>query len=144
MQTKCCSGCKQQKSISEFNKKGKNRLQSLCKPCNSAYCKAHYKKNPHVTFARNKRRKAQIKPAIRKKIREHLSNGCIDCGEKDLIVLEFDHVADKKYSIGYMLRSTFSVEAVEKEIAKCVVRCANCHRRKTAKDFNWWRANIGE
>jgi hypothetical protein len=25
------------------------------------------------------------------------------------------------------------------EIDKCDVRCANCHRRRTAADFGWWR-----
>jgi hypothetical protein len=28
---------------------------------------------------------------------------------------------------------------VKNEIEKCDVRCANCHRRKTAKDFNWYK-----
>jgi hypothetical protein len=28
---------------------------------------------------------------------------------------------------------------MEKEIAKCVVRCCNCHRRKTAQQLNWKR-----
>lgn len=58
---------------------------------------------------------------------------CIDCGEDDPIVLEFDHVdpTTKTKSIANMLRSFATVTAIQEEINKCVVRCANCHRRRT-------------
>ena len=34
------------------------------------------------------------------------------------------------------------LDKVEEEISKCEVRCANCHRKKTAKTFSWWRIKI--
>jgi len=55
--------------------------------------------------------------------------------ESDYIVLEFDHKHDKKYNVSAM--HTLSLELLIKEIEKCEVRCANCHRRKTAHQFNW-------
>lgn len=59
---------------------------------------------------------------------------CVDCGEADPLVLEFDHIRGvKRHGVKRMLAGTYSLEAVMQEIAKCDVRCANCHRRITAK-----------
>ena len=61
------------------------------------------------------------------------SHPCVDCGEPDIIVLEFDHVrGTKRNNIANMVRR-YSLEAIIAEIAKCEVRCANCHRRVTHK-----------
>lgn len=62
---------------------------------------------------------------------------CVDCGESDPVVLEFDHQRDKKNWIANMLGSNVSHKKILDEIAKCVVRCANCHRRKTAKQLGY-------
>lgn len=58
------------------------------------------------------------------------ASGCVDCGERDPIVLDFDHVRGRKVrNVGMMYSS--STAALLAEIAKCEVRCANCHRRAT-------------
>ena len=57
---------------------------------------------------------------------------CADCGETDPIVLEFDHLRDKVFTIGAQL-SRRSWRTILEEIEKCKVVCANCHRRRTAK-----------
>jgi 5-methylcytosine-specific restriction endonuclease McrA len=70
---------------------------------------------------------------------EHL---CVDCGEKDPVVLDFDHLSElgkKIYSISEMINSSSCLESLKLEINKCAVRCSNCHRRKTAKDFGSYR-----
>jgi hypothetical protein len=56
---------------------------------------------------------------------------CVDCDEIDPLVLEFDHLGGKKFTIGEGLRNR-SWRAILDEIAKCDVVCANCHRRRTA------------
>lgn len=62
---------------------------------------------------------------------------CIDCGEQDIIVLDFDHVVgQKRYNVSRMQSMAVSLSALKKEIAKCEVRCANCHRRITHKRRN--------
>jgi hypothetical protein len=62
---------------------------------------------------------------------EVLRSGCIDCGEADLRVLDFDHVGEKRGSIGNLARWGASIERLRQEVAQCEVRCANCHRRCT-------------
>jgi hypothetical protein len=75
---------------------------------------------------------------VRKLLLEFLSlKSCIDCGENDPIVLEFDHKSpNKKFKqISSMLSGHYSWDSVLKEIKKCEIRCANCHRRKTYLQF---------
>ncbi len=59
------------------------------------------------------------------------ASGCVDCGENNHIVLDFDHLRDKKYNVSRMIHDGFSWAAIKKEIAKCEVVCANCHRIRT-------------
>lgn len=62
---------------------------------------------------------------------EKLRCGCIDCGyNKHPAALEFDHISGNKlFTISKSMGR--SVENLATEVAKCVVRCANCHRIKT-------------
>ncbi|MET0664959.1 MAG: hypothetical protein ABW008_05335, partial [Acidimicrobiales bacterium] len=64
---------------------------------------------------------------------------CMDCGERDPLVLEFDHLSDKRFMIARGLRDK-SWEALLAEMAKCEVVCANCHRRRTATRGGFARA----
>jgi hypothetical protein len=57
---------------------------------------------------------------------------CRDCGETDPVVLEFDHLRDKRFNIGGRL-AYYNWDRILEEIAKCDVVCANCHRRRTAR-----------
>jgi hypothetical protein len=65
-------------------------------------------------------------------------NPCKDCGEKDPIVLEFDHKVPelKEYNISNMMG--YSWDKIKTEIDKCDVVCANCHRRRTAIQQGWY------
>ena len=58
-------------------------------------------------------------------------NGCMDCGAVDLVVLDFDHVVGKTENVMKLARSEVSLRRLDEEIERCVVLCANCHRRKT-------------
>jgi hypothetical protein len=56
---------------------------------------------------------------------------CTDCGVKyPHYVMDFDHLGDKSFNVSQASHWT-SLEAVKKEIAKCELVCANCHRERT-------------
>jgi hypothetical protein len=66
-------------------------------------------------------------------VREILADGgCVDCGESDPVVLDFDHVGEKAQNVSRLTSQEVSRERISREIAQCEIRCANCHRRKTA------------
>lgn len=58
--------------------------------------------------------------------------GCVDCGYKDhACALDFDHMPEYK-KLFHVTRSMGTPwETLLLEMAKCEVRCANCHRVKT-------------
>lgn len=74
----------------------------------------------------------KIKQQYKRKLAEiKKASGCVDCGEQNHIVLDFDHLRDKKYNISRMIHDGFSWKAIMREINKCEVVCANCHRIRT-------------
>lgn len=72
-------------------------------------------------------------------------NPCLDCGETNPVVLEFDHVKGNKVAaVAVLSKDCWSLEKIQEEINKCEVRCANCHRKKTALQLGWYKnINMG-
>jgi hypothetical protein len=109
------------------------RPDTYCRPCRSAYGKEHYAANRQryieQTRVRNQQRFRQRVVFLLGYFETH---PCVDCGESDPVVLEFDHLRDKKFDIASGIHYRPWALILE-EIAKCQVVCANCHRRRTAK-----------
>jgi hypothetical protein len=83
----------------------------------------------------------------RQYVYDHLqARPCADCGEADPIVLEFDHVrgGPKVANVAYLVNRGYGLEALDAEIAKCDVVCANCHRRRTARRAGTHRFLAGQ
>lgn len=89
-------------------------------------------------FQANKARYADNHKAARErrraKIRAAKAKPCADCGvEYPYYVMQFDHVGDDKVASISRMLLTASWAAIEEEIAKCDVVCANCHAVRTWK-----------
>lgn len=68
---------------------------------------------------------------------------CMDCGEPDSRVLQFDHVRGEKLAnVAEMVGSGYAWESILEEIDKCDIVCANCHTKRTAKRGGFWRADV--
>lgn len=99
----------------------------------------HYAKHRDKVIAKSKALSKKARDRTRVYIHTHLkTNPCVDCGETDPIILEFDHVTGtKEFNISDAAREGVGKKRLEAEIAKCEVRCANCHRKKTYKRSGW-------
>lgn len=138
---KRCSRCAEMKPLDEFGIKNKTTgsRQVWCRPCCREYGREHYRLNSAVYVERSRRRRREQHPRIREAIYSYLRrHPCIDCGERDILLLDFDHRdrSSKRNVVARLARST-TLTVVMTEIAKCDVRCANCHRRRTAAQMNW-------
>ncbi len=141
---KICPGCGQERDAEQdFNWRHKERgiRQTQCKYCQSQVSKQHYKNNKQSYFDRVRTREVLVIEDNQKRLVDYLRrHPCVDCGQTDIRVLEFDHVRGNKLNnIARMVGEGFSWSTIEAEIAKCEVRCANCHRIKTNERNGWWR-----
>jgi hypothetical protein len=141
METKKCTKCSEVKETTEYNKhnKRKDGLQTYCKTCSRKRNTTYYKDNKQTQIIAINKGRRNRKERNRSFVFDYLmKNPCIDCGETDPRVLEFDHRGDKLANISDLMKSVTSLEKIEDEINKCDVRCANCHRRKTSIDQGWF------
>jgi len=108
----------------------------------SAYQKIWYAANKETHKATCNIRRAKQVAENQKRLVSYLRvHPCVDCGETDIVVLQFDHVRGKKFKeIGRMMACAW--KTIEREIAKCVVRCANDHIRRTAKVQKSYRVSV--
>lgn len=141
-----CGACGEVKPLDQFNwrRKAKDQRDSMCRPCRAAYKKAHYAANRerYVTSAMSRRRR--LREERMQLVIDHLrSHPCVDCGEDDILVLEFDHVQDKRFSISRGIQDRPLQDLLD-EMAKCDVVCANCHRRRTAIRGGFFRVTLAQ
>lgn len=126
---KICTKCKLEKDLSEFafKSKVKGTLQGMCRLCKRLRDNEDYKREGRKISIRkaNKRLRLRIKESINdfKKDKQ-----CVKCGDKRHYVLDFHHLIDKEFDIASSISSGKSKKRLFKEIEKCELLCANCHR----------------
>jgi hypothetical protein len=139
---KRCSKCNKEKEPKEFNFK-RGKYQPFCRQCNSEYGKEWHQKNKVARqikiSARNKRVGLENSIAIIDYLKTH---PCTDCGESDIVVLDFDHLNEKTANVSALAWQAHSWKRIQEEIDRCEVVCCNCHRRRTARRAGWFRLNF--
>ncbi len=124
---KFCNQCKIEKSSSCFHRQSRNKdgLQSICKTCRKLLDHDLYKNNPEKRRKNEDRRQRQ-----REDVYEYKSkNGCHYCGESESCCLDFHHIDKNKEACVSDFLSQGNIQKMWEEIKKCIVVCANCHRK---------------
>lgn len=146
--SKVCSKCAASKPLSDYflkdSKKGK--LHAQCKACykdlRRGFYAEHYAKYSDLYRKRAQLRREKLRQEYREKMLQYLQKSkCEICDENDIRVLEFDHIdpSIKSFSISQSVKLGRSWDAVMQEIKKCRVLCANCHKKHTASQSNWYK-----
>lgn len=143
---KVCPKCMKLLDQTFFNWKIKGKkLQVYCKSCSRDYVRNHYNHNRDYYIQKAILRRMDLKEKGHAYLLEYLqSHPCVDCGETDIDVLEFDHTdrSMKKTEVSKMIHIGFQIEKLQEEVEKCDIRCANCHRRKTSREENSWKSRL--
>lgn len=141
---KICSKCEIPKEESEFHIRTNGKICGHCKECQRLYCREHYRENKESYITNTRNREKEYIDIARKYVVEYLnSHPCVDCGESDIVVLQFDHVnGDKRNNISGLFARSCSLRLLKSEIEKCEIRCANCHVRRTSKQFGFWKERL--
>lgn len=130
---KQCNHCNTFKDDTEFAIKrtrpnGTIQRNSICKSCHNHKARNKYAKADKTALYQ----KIKInKDRYRQQMFDYLSSKqCTDCWNKDIRVLEFDHISNKNFNIGQKVNCT-PINTLMTEISKCEIVCANCHRIRT-------------
>lgn len=130
---KICITCERHRA-NENHKKWRTVNPEQKKQMGVRWVKSNHDKYLEYCRASNKKARRRKAKAVFEYLAKH---PCVDCGESDLRVLDFDHVSGEKLlAVRTMLSRSWRIDLIFDEIAKCEVRCANCHRKVTVARGN--------
>ena len=142
MATKRCTRCGKRKPLTKFclNRSKKSGRQSWCTSCCVEYNRKWLAKNPGAKRQRNNHDYLLRRQWLDRYLEARV---CTRCGQSDPAVLEFHHrnPAKKVAGIAKMVRRGYGLAALKREVRKCDVVCANCHRKLTKLQ---WDLTAGE
>ena len=125
---KKCPKCDDYKPTTEFAKNSSkpDGLQSQCRACKKINDARHYAANKLSQLERNKKNRELCFSEISEYKSKH---GCKNCGEKTSCCLDFHHPNDNKDGDVSDLANAGCRNKMWVEIEKCIIVCANCHRK---------------
>ncbi|MFC5790125.1 hypothetical protein EDM22_10990 [Agromyces tardus] len=147
---KTCSTCRRSLAHSEFNRRARSPdgRQSVCRACNAARARRYYSENLDKHRRAVAAQVAKTRASHLQRIGDYLlEHPCVDCGEADIRVLDFDHRegVEKSAEVMKLAKAAYSWQRVRDEIAKCEVRCRNCHAIATYERMGaTWRSAIAQ
>ena len=128
---KFCNKCKQVKPLEDYskNKLKSDGLQTYCKICSRELNVKHYHSSPE---RRLKLRAASEATKLANRSFLHRYKrycGCVVCNEKEPVALDLHHLDPSEKDGDPSNMVLLSRETLKKEVRKCIVLCANCHRK---------------
>src|SRR5919197_731996 len=93
-----CGRCGETKPLEDFawRRRAMGQRHNMCRPCQADYHREHYlaNKQRYIDQAAAQKRRARLARTLLliEYFKEH---PCVDCGETDPVVLEFDHRGEK-------------------------------------------------
>lgn len=108
---------------------------------NRAAQRKWYLANKAKQVERSRIQKIKNRERNRKIAMNRMVNGCVDCSEKNYVVLEFHHVGEKLHNISHLLYQPAGLERLMTELEKCIILCRNCHTKRTAQAQGWDKCN---
>ena len=120
MLTKICTVCKESKALDEFPKhpQHKDGYNSVCKKCMQKS---------------NKKCRLNKKIHFIKKMGGECTNCKIKLTENNWPIFDFHHIDPSQKEVSWSTLRNWSNDKIEKELNKCTLLCANCHRLLHAK-----------
>jgi len=137
---KICNTCKVEKPEEDFYRYKGGRC-SKCKLCAYEWQRQYNKNHPELKLDYNRQWREKLKNE-KGRVLDWIKNKyegtpCMDCGRVFIwFVMDWDHRSDevKEFIIslkGPLKATPDRLAQVMKEIAKCDLVCANCHRIRT-------------
>lgn len=117
---KTCTVCKESKALDEFPKhpQHKDGYNSVCKKCMQKS---------------NKKCRLNKKIHFIKKMGGECTNCKIKLTENNWPIFDFHHIDPSQKEVSWSTLRNRSNDKIEKELNKCTLLCANCHRLLHAK-----------
>lgn len=125
---KICSRCNEEKELTAFYRAAtmKDGYQPCCKTCADIQTKnSRSKKLDHYRGLQQKYKKIRQTALLELKRKET----CVVCGEDEPVCLDFHHVDPTTKLFDVSDIKGYGLQKINEEINKCVVICANCHRK---------------
>ena len=114
-----------------------HQLHEKHKQLRQAQMAAYRQDNPTYFKEHVKNRRREMRQFIQE---QKVGGCCKHCGNTDIRVLDFHHAdrGSKEASVDTMLKQGWSKERILRELVKCELLCANCHR------IHHWEERNGE